>query len=104
MRLLVLAILVAVGLGGARRLCSRSAPAPARRCSRSFPFLFFLLFISSMNMPRNLIEVDWFRIAATLNPVSYMIEGLRALIIDGWDVAGARARLRLRFRDWSRSR
>jgi ABC-2 type transport system permease protein len=51
----------------------------------SFPFLFFLLFISSMNLPRNLIEIDWFRIAATLNPVSYMIEGMRSLIIDGWD-------------------
>jgi ABC-2 type transport system permease protein len=51
----------------------------------AFPFLFFLLFISSMNLPRNLIEVDWFRTAATLNPVSYMIEGMRSLIIVGWD-------------------
>ena len=38
-----------------------------------------------MNLPRDLIEVDWFRTAATLNPVSYMIEGLRALIIEGWN-------------------
>ena len=38
-----------------------------------------------MNTPRNLIGVDWFRIAATLNPVSYMIEGVRSLIITGWD-------------------
>ena len=38
-----------------------------------------------MNLPRNLIEADWFRTAATLNPVSYMIEGLRSLIIVGWD-------------------
>jgi ABC-2 type transport system permease protein len=51
----------------------------------SFPFLFFLLFISSMNLPRNLIEVDWFRIAAGLNPVSYMIEGMRSLVIEGWN-------------------
>lgn len=50
-----------------------------------FPFLFFFIIISSMNMPRNLIEADWFRTAATLNPVSYMIEGLRSLIIEGWD-------------------
>jgi ABC-2 type transport system permease protein len=49
------------------------------------PVLFFLLFISSMNMPRNLIEVHWFRVAATLNPVSYMIEGMRSLVIEGWD-------------------
>jgi ABC-2 type transport system permease protein len=49
------------------------------------PVLFFLLFISSMNMQRNLIEVHWFRVAATLNPVSYMIEGMRSLVIQGWN-------------------
>jgi ABC-2 type transport system permease protein len=50
-----------------------------------FPALFVFLFISSMNTPRDLIGVDWFRIAATLNPVSYMIECVRSLIITGWD-------------------
>jgi ABC-2 type transport system permease protein len=51
-----------------------------------FPVLFVFLFISSMNAPRDLIGVEWFRIAATLNPVSYMIECVRSLIIVGWDV------------------
>ena len=50
-----------------------------------FPVLFVFLFISSMNTPRELIGVEWFRIAATLNPVSYMIECVRSLIITGWD-------------------
>jgi ABC-2 type transport system permease protein len=50
-----------------------------------FPAFFVFLFISSMNMPRNLIEIDWFRTAATANPVSYLIEGVRSLIITGWD-------------------
>jgi len=50
-----------------------------------FPVLFVFLFISSMNTPRELIGVDWFRIAATLNPVSYMIECVRSLIVTGWD-------------------
>jgi ABC-2 type transport system permease protein len=50
-----------------------------------FPVLFFFMIISSMNLPRNLIEADWFRDAATLNPVSYMIEGLRSLVIEGWN-------------------
>ncbi len=50
-----------------------------------FPVLFFLIILSSMNLPRNLIETDWFRIVATINPVSYMIEGLRSLIIGGWN-------------------
>ena len=38
-----------------------------------------------MNTPRNLIEVDWFRFVATINPVSYLIEAVRSLIITGWD-------------------
>lgn len=50
-----------------------------------FPVLFVFLFISSMNAPRDLIGIDWFRTAATLNPVSYMIECVRSLIVEGWD-------------------
>jgi ABC-2 type transport system permease protein len=50
-----------------------------------FPVFFVFLFISSMNLPRNLIETDWFRIAASLNPVSYLIEAIRSLVIEGWD-------------------
>jgi ABC-2 type transport system permease protein len=50
-----------------------------------FPFLFVFLFISSMNAPRDLMEVEWFRVAATLNPVSYLIECVRSLVIEGWD-------------------
>jgi ABC-2 type transport system permease protein len=47
--------------------------------------VFVFLFISSMNTPRDLIGVDWFRVAATLNPVSYLLECVRSLIITGWD-------------------
>ena len=50
-----------------------------------FPLLFVLLFLSSVNLPRNLIEQDWFRTIATYNPVSYLVEGVRSLIIIGWD-------------------
>ena len=50
-----------------------------------FPLFFILLFLSSMALPRNLIETDWFREIATYNPVSYMIEAIRSLIIEGWN-------------------
>ena len=50
-----------------------------------FPLLFVGLFLSSMNLPRELIETDWFRIVATLNPISYLIEAIRSLIIEGWN-------------------
>jgi ABC-2 type transport system permease protein len=82
--LIVLALAIgaawgAVGLWIALRTGSGEA------VQSQFPIRFFFIIISSMNLPRNLIEADWFRTAATLNPVSYMIEGLRSLIIEGWN-------------------
>jgi ABC-2 type transport system permease protein len=50
-----------------------------------FPVFFALFFLSSILLPRDLIEHDWFRTVATYNPVSYLVEGLRSLIITGWD-------------------
>ncbi len=51
-----------------------------------FPLLFVTLFLSSSSLPRNLIKTTWFRDVATYNPVSYLIEALRSLVIKGWDV------------------
>jgi ABC-2 type transport system permease protein len=50
-----------------------------------FPLMFILVFLSSAVLPRDLIAQDWFRTVATINPVSYLIEGLRSLVIIGWD-------------------
>ncbi len=50
-----------------------------------FPLFFAALFLSSMALPRDLIENDWFQTVATYNPVSYMLEGIRSLVISGWD-------------------
>jgi ABC-2 type transport system permease protein len=50
-----------------------------------FPLFFAALFLSSMALPRNLIEIGWFQTVATYNPVSYMLEGIRSLVITGWD-------------------
>jgi ABC-2 type transport system permease protein len=50
-----------------------------------FPLMFIVLFLSSATLPRDLIAQDWYRTVATINPVSYLIEGLRSLIITGWD-------------------
>ena len=80
----VLALLIAVGFGGLG-LWMALRTGSGEGVQSQFPLLFFLLFISSMNLPRNLIEVAWFRDIATINPVSYMIEGLRSLVITGWD-------------------
>jgi ABC-2 type transport system permease protein len=83
--ILLLAILVAAGFG-TLGLWLALRTGSGEGVQSTFPLLFFLLLISSMNMPRNLIEVSWFRDAATANPVSYMIEAIRSLVITGWDM------------------
>ena len=82
--LLVLAMLVALSfaaLGAFVGLRSGSGET----VKGFFPLFFVLLFLSSMSLPRPLIEQDWFRFIATYNPVSYLIEGIRSFIITGWD-------------------
>jgi ABC-2 type transport system permease protein len=48
----------------------------------SFPLLFTLLFFSSAFFPRNLLS-GWFETVATANPLSHLIEGIRAQVIFG---------------------
>jgi ABC-2 type transport system permease protein len=82
--LLVLAVVVAIGFG-AVGLFMALRTGSGESVQGLFPLLFVFLLISSMNFPRNLIEADWFRWLATVNPVSYLIEGIRSLIIQGWN-------------------
>lgn len=50
-----------------------------------FPLLFVTLFLSSSSLPRDLIKATWFRDIATYNPISYLLEGLRSLVIGPWN-------------------
>jgi ABC-2 type transport system permease protein len=50
-----------------------------------FPLFFVFIFLSSSNLPRNLLKTGWFHTVATWNPISYLIEGFRSLFIFGWD-------------------
>jgi ABC-2 type transport system permease protein len=82
--LLAFALLVSLGFGALGAFAAlRTGSGEA--VQGLFPVFFVFLFLSSMNLPRNLIEIDWFRAAATVNPVSYLIECVRSLIITGWD-------------------
>ena len=83
--LLALAVVISLGFG------SLGAFAALRTGSGEavqglFPLFFVFLFLSSSSLPRDLIEHDWFRIIATYNPISYLFEGLRSLIIFGWQL------------------
>jgi ABC-2 type transport system permease protein len=82
--LLLLALVIALAFAALGALVGlRSGSGEA--VQGFFPLFFVLLFLSSMYLPRPLIEQDWFRTIATYNPVSYLIEGVRSLIVIGWD-------------------
>jgi ABC-2 type transport system permease protein len=82
--LLALALLIALAFASLGALVGlRSGSGEA--VQGFFPLFFVLLFLSSMYLPRPLIEQDWFRTVATYNPVSYLIEGIRSFIVTGWD-------------------
>jgi len=50
-----------------------------------FPLFFVFIFLSSSNLPRQLLHTGWFHTVATWNPISYLIEAFRSLFISGWD-------------------
>jgi ABC-2 type transport system permease protein len=82
--ILALGALVALGfgaLGCAAALRTGSGEA----VQGLFPLFFVFLFLSSSNLPRDLLRTGWFHTVATWNPISYLIEGFRSLYIYGWD-------------------
>ena len=82
--IVALTILVALGFGGLGAILAlRTGSVEA--VESAFPLFFVAIFMSSINLPRNLIEQDWFRFIATVNPISYLVEGIRSLVITGWD-------------------
>ncbi len=82
--LVLLTVLVALAFGGLGAILAiRTGSVEA--VESAFPLFFVLIFMSSINLPRPLIEQDWFRFIATANPISYLVEGIRSLVITGWD-------------------
>ncbi len=82
--IVALTVLVALAFGGLGAvLAIRTGSVEA--VESAFPLFFVAIFMSSINLPRNLIEQDWFRFVATVNPISYLVEGIRSLVITGWD-------------------
>jgi ABC-2 type transport system permease protein len=82
--LLALSVTITLGFGTIGALAAlRTGSGEA--VQGLFPLLFVALFLSSNALPRDLIEQDWFRTIATYNPVSYLLEAIRSLLITGWD-------------------
>jgi ABC-2 type transport system permease protein len=82
--LMALAMVITLGFGGLGALAAiRTGSGEA--VQGLFPVFFVALFLSSMYLPRNLIKADWFHTIADINPVSYLLEGIRSILITGWD-------------------
>ena len=82
--MIALAIAISLAFGSVGLAVGMRSSTP-ESVQSLFPLIFVFLFMSSMSLPRDLIQTDWFRTVATYNPVSYMIEGLRSLLVTGWD-------------------
>jgi ABC-2 type transport system permease protein len=82
--ILVLGAITAVGFGALG--CAAALKTGSGEAVQGlFPLFFVFIFLSSSNLPRNLLRTGWFHTVATWNPISYLIEGFRSLYIAGWD-------------------
>jgi ABC-2 type transport system permease protein len=68
------------GIGLAIALKTGSAQA----AQLGFLLFFPLLFLSSAFAPKEFFA-PWLEFLATINPVTYILEGMRSLVLDGWD-------------------
>ena len=97
----VLALLIALAFASIGRVHRAADRAPARRCRASSRCSSCSCSCPRARCRATLIEQDWFRTIATYNPVSYLFEGLRSLIIFGWQ--GKELALGLRVRGGDRA-
>jgi ABC-2 type transport system permease protein len=84
------AVLMALGLCTAAALGAlwaavALATGSSEAVQGAFPVAFVVLGFSSFFFPRALVHVGWFRAVAAWNPASYLIEGMRSLVVTGWD-------------------
>jgi len=85
--IILTAAVLAVAVGGfAAGLGLRTGSQEA--VQNMFPLLFVLVFVSSAFFPTALMK-GWYRRAAEANPISWMIDGLRELVITGFDRSAA---------------
>lgn len=74
------------GIGLAIALRTGSAQA----AQAGFLLFFPLLFLSPAFAPKE-IFADWLEFLATINPITYILQGMRGLVLDGWDVGSLAA-------------
>lgn len=85
--LMAMAMLVALLIGGFTAAVGvRTGSQEAVQAS--FPLVFILLFMSSAFFPTGLMS-GWYQDVAEHNPITWMIDAARRLVIDGFDLSDA---------------
>jgi ABC-2 type transport system permease protein len=80
--LVVLAMLVGIGIGGITAAVGVRTGSQ-ETVQNSFPLIFILLFLSSAFFPTELMT-GWYQQLAEANPITWMIDASRHLVIVGW--------------------
>ena len=57
----------------------------AQATQSSFVLFFPFVFLTTAFMPEELLS-GWFRIAVKANPVTYVTEAMRAIVVEGWEM------------------
>lgn len=80
--LVLLAMVMAVGIGGVTAAIGVRTGSQ-ETVQNSFPLIFILLFLSSAFFPTELMT-GWYQQIAEANPVTWIIDAARHLVITGW--------------------
>jgi len=85
--LVIVALSVSITVGfGSIGLFAALRTGSGEAVQSLFPVFFVFLFLSAMALPLDLIQTTWFRDVATANPVTYLLDAFRSLLIEGWDL------------------
>ncbi len=85
--LIVLAMVMAIAIGGvAAAIGVRTGSQET--VQNSFPLIFILLFLSSAFFPTELMS-GWYQRLAQANPITWVIDAARDLVITGWSWSAA---------------
>ncbi|WP_280768071.1 ABC transporter permease [Salipaludibacillus daqingensis] len=83
--LVVILLAIGWGLAFAGYSVALALKTKNAQAAQAGTLIFFpLIFLSTTFVPLELIEASWLRIAATINPTTYLFESMRAVLIDGW--------------------
>jgi len=85
--LILLAMLMAVAIGGVTAAVGVRSGSQ-ETVQNSFPLIFILLFLSSAFFPTDLMT-GWYQKLAELNPITWVIDGARELVISSWSWTAA---------------